>query len=61
MKRKVTDNKRRTMGVQGPLKTAAAVLALLRTQGVDIRHRGSALRRLSITEGCDRGEIARVA
>jgi len=32
-----------------------------RTQGVDIRHRGSAIQRLSVTEGCDRGEIARAA
>ena len=29
------------------------------TQGVDIRHGSSAIRRLSVTEGCDRGEIAR--
>ena len=27
----------------------------------DIRHRGSAIRGLSVTEGCDRGEIARAA
>jgi len=32
-----------------------------RTQGVDISHRGSAIRRLSVAKGCDRGEIARAA
>ena len=26
----------------------------IRTQGVDIGHRGSAIRRQSVTEGCDR-------
>jgi len=59
MKPKVTDNKRRTMRVRGPLYTEAALLALLRTQGVDIHHRGSAIRRLRVTEGRDQGEIAR--
>ena len=29
------------------------------TQGIDINHRGSAIRRLSVTEECDCGEIAR--
>jgi len=32
-----------------------------RTQGVDIRRQGSAIRGLSVTEGCDHGEIARAA
>jgi len=58
MKPKVTDNEGRTIGVQGTQKTITALLALLRTQGVDIRYRGSAIRRLSVTEGCDSGEIA---
>jgi len=31
------------------------------TQGVDIRHRGRAIRRLSVTEVCDRGGIVRAA
>jgi len=57
-KPKVTDNKRGTMGVRGPLQTEVVLLALLRTQDVDICQRGSAIRRLSVTEGRDRGEIA---
>src|SRR6266403_3424384 len=31
---------------------------LILIQGVDIGHRGSAIRRQSVTEGCDRGEDA---
>jgi len=38
MKPKVTDNERRTMGALEPPKPVAALQALLRTQGVDIRH-----------------------
>jgi len=59
MKPKVNDNKGRTIEVRGAHKTIAAVLALRRTQGVDIRHRGSTIRRLRETEGRDCGEIAR--
>ena len=61
MKPKVNDNEGRRMGVRGPNETVVAVLVLLRTQEVDIRYRGSAIRRLRVTEGCDRGAIARTA
>ena len=46
------------MGVRGPLSTEVALLALLRTQGFDIRHRGSAIRRQSVTKGRDCGVLA---
>jgi len=45
-------------GGAGATQTIAALQALLRTQGVDIRHRGSEIRRRSVTEGPDPGEVA---
>jgi len=38
MKPKVTDNKRRTVAVRGPLYTEVVLLLLPRTQDFDIRH-----------------------
>jgi len=53
MKRKVNENERRTMGEKGPVKLLRRCTHYSRTQSVDIRHRESAIRRLSVTEGCD--------
>ena len=43
---------------EGRYKPLRRCLYYLRTQGVNIRHRGCAIRRLSVTEGYDRGETA---
>jgi len=66
MKPKVNDNEGRTIGVleatkikQCATKVARPCNNYSRTQGLDIRHGGSAIRRLRVTEGCDCGESAR--
>ena len=43
------------MGVQRVTKRHYLGKQYSRTQGVDIHHRDSAIRRLSVTEGCDCG------
>jgi len=48
-------------GSGGHYKWLGCCIDYSRTQGVDIRQRGCAIRRLSVTEGCDPGEIARAA
>jgi len=48
-------------GSGGHYKLLERCVYYSRTQGVDIRHRGSAIRRLSVTERCDHREIARAA
>ena len=49
MKPKVTDNQRRTMGVREPVKLLWRCKHYSRTQGIDIRDGGSAIRQLSVT------------
>jgi len=53
-----TINEGRTMGTWGPEKQGDQVRIIQEPEGVDICHRDSAIRRLSITEGCDCGEAA---
>jgi len=62
MKPKVANNEKKNKGGVGATINRRGVANITQEhQGVDIRHRGSAIRRLSVTEGCDRGEIARAA